>query len=99
MTNSGMSTYKIYIDKKVKKDLKKISREQVIRIIDAISQRLTTKPHIYAKPLYGSLNGFKSLRVGNYRVIFGINKKRVEIWAISHRATVYKQAYDRLFNQ
>jgi mRNA interferase RelE/StbE len=61
------------------------------KIHRAILERLTTKPDLYGKPLRRSLKGYRKLRVGDYRVIFRIEKNIVKIFIIQHRSRVYDQ--------
>jgi hypothetical protein len=42
-----------------------------------------------------SLKGLRSLRVGDYRVVFRIQKNEVFIVLIAHRSFVYKEADKR----
>lgn len=65
-----------------KKDLRTIKR--------AIEEKLTTRPEVFGKPLRFSLRGHRSLRVGDYRVIFRIDETTVKILVIAHRSVVYK---------
>lgn len=59
------------------------------RIKKAIEQKLVTSPEIFGKPLRRSLQGYRKLRVGDYRIIFRIKKKKVKIFIIQHRSVVY----------
>jgi mRNA interferase RelE/StbE len=74
------------------KDLVRFPKADLRLIKERIEQKLTTEPHIYAKPLQRSLRGYWSLRVGDYRVIFRIHKSGVLIFIIAHRSVVYETA-------
>jgi mRNA interferase RelE/StbE len=63
---------------------------------DAIRSKLTTNPEIYGKPLRQSLQGCRRLRVGDYRAVFKIEKRVVQVIAIIHRSTKYKGVEKRL---
>lgn len=65
------------------------------KIKHAIAAKLSTQPQLYGKPLRRTLKGYRKLRVGNYRVIFRIDKKTVKIFAIQHRSVVYNEATKR----
>jgi len=84
--------YRVKIDKKVLKDLKKIDKTWQIKIINKIEETLTTDPYS-GKKLIGDLSNFYRIRVGNYRVIYEIIEDIVvvEVVKISHRKDVYKQ--------
>jgi mRNA interferase RelE/StbE len=78
-----------YIDKVIKNDIPKISDSYKDRIKQAIETKLMTEPNLYGKPLRKSLKGYFKLRVGNYRIIFRIENKKVKIFVIAHRRIVY----------
>ena len=65
-------------------------------IRDAVRAKLTTKPELYGKPLRQSLKGHRSLRVGDYRVVYRIERKVVRIIAIFHRSDKYKGIEKRI---
>lgn len=67
---------------------------QTIR--DAIREKLTKRPEVYGKPLRYDLKGCRTLRVGDYRVVFQIQQKIVHIVGIIHRRTEYKGIEQRL---
>ena len=84
-------TYEIiYVDKAVKDDIPKISGLYKDRVKKAIETKLITEPDLFGKPLRRSLRGYLKLRVGDYRIIFRIENKKVKIFAIAHRKEVYK---------
>lgn len=60
------------------------------RVIERIED-LSKNPFL-GKPLKGELKGLWSLRIGEYRVIYTIDKsnKEVRIYVIGHRKKVYK---------
>lgn len=66
------------------------------RISAAIIEKLTTHPHVFGKPLQVSLRNYRSLRVGDYRIIFVIDKKTIAIDMIAHRSIVYDAIIRRL---
>jgi len=73
----------------VTEDIPKLSAEIKSRIKESIENKLTTHPELYGKPLRRSLNGYRKLRVGDYRVIFCIEGSVVKIFVIKHRSVVY----------
>ena len=83
--------YKIeYHELVVKEDISSLSEEWKIRIKESIENKPTTHPEIYGKPLRYSLRGYRKLRVGDYRIVFRVQKNIVKIFAIKHREDVYK---------
>ena len=61
-------------------DIPKLSTEWKEKIQRAIEQRLSIHPDLYGKPLRRSLKGYWKLRVGDYRVIFKIDKNAVRVF-------------------
>ena len=86
----------LYADEVVKKDIPKISSFYKKRIKQDIEIKLTKEPSLYGKPLRRSLKGYFKLRVGDYRVVFCIEGKRVKIFVIAHRSVVYEIANKRI---
>ena len=85
----------IYHEDVIKKDIAKLSSLWKKKIQSAIEEKLTTKPEIFGKPLRKSLKGYRRLRVGDYRVIFRIQKKKIFVLLIEHRSIVYKSIESR----
>ncbi len=79
-----------------RKELKRIPKADLRMIRDAIDEKLTTAPEVFGKPLRFSLKGHRSLRVGEYRVIFRIDAAIVRILLIAHRSVVYTEATQRV---
>lgn len=89
--------FSVRYDKRVRDDIALLSAATRRHIKDAIEEKLTTKPELFGKPLRYSLLGFRSLRVGDYRVIYIIeNNKEVFIVLIAHRRDVYKRVVKRV---
>lgn len=65
-------------------------------INNAVQAKLTTEPALFGKPLRQALVGHRVLRVGDYRVVYRIDKKLVKIIAIVHRSTKYKGVKRRI---
>ena len=84
-----------YHKKVVHEDIKKLSKVTRRQIKSRIEDRLTSSPHIYSKSLRGSLKGNRSLRVGQYRVIFQIKNREIRTFAIMHRSIVYDRVIKR----
>lgn len=74
------------------KELDRFPKTNLRMIKKAIEEKLTTHPEVFGKPLRKSLSGFRSLRVGDYRVIFRIEGTTVRIYIIAHRSVVYTRA-------
>ena len=72
-----------------KEDLPKIPRNIQKRIRKAIEERLLIDPDKYGEPLKRGLYGYRKLRVGDYRVIYKVDKEKIAIFKIGHRKEVY----------
>jgi len=86
----------IYHKLVVKEDITRLSAKDKERISGAIEDKLVVSPEVFGKPLRRELKGYRKLRVGDYRVIFRIEKKTIKIFHIGHRAVAYKQARNRI---
>lgn len=71
-------------------DIPNLSQEWKSIIKNTIEKKLTTNPEVFGKPLRHSLKGYRKLRVGDYRVVFRIEKNIVKVFVIQHRSVVYK---------
>ncbi|OGL96939.1 addiction module antitoxin RelB [Candidatus Uhrbacteria bacterium RIFOXYB2_FULL_45_11] len=80
----------------LKEDIAKLSASNKKQIKRAIEEKLVTHPELYGKPLRQSLKGYRKLRVGDYRVIFRIEKQTIKILMIEHRSQVYQSVYMRI---
>ena len=79
-----------YHEAVVGEDIPKLSREWKNTIRKAIEEKLTSNPEIFGKPLRQSLKGYRKLRVGDYRIVFHIQKNIIKVFAIQHRSVIYK---------
>lgn len=86
----------VYQEKVLAEDIKKISDDWKERIAETIKIKLSAAPAMFGKPLRRSLKGYRKLRVGDYRVIYRIEKTTVKIFMIGHRSTVYEFVLKRL---
>lgn len=86
----------LYGDRVVAEDIPKLSKTNKDRIRKTIEKKLTEQPEVFGKPLRRSQKGYRSLRVGDYRVIFRIHRSKVKIFVIQHRSVVYKTLTKRM---
>ena len=86
----------IYHHLVIKEDTQKLSSTWKKKIQNAIEDKLTTRPEVFGKPLRRSLKGYRKLRAGDYRVIFRIEKQKVKIFVVQHRAIVYQKLNNRI---
>ena len=75
----------------VREDIPKLPKSMRERVRKAIEQKLVSNPLKFGKPLRYSLYGARSLRVGDWRVIYRIElPNTVVIAKIGHRKEVYE---------
>lgn len=91
-----MSYKLLYHPSVYKEDLPKISSDQKERIKHVIETRLLENPLLVGKPLRQSLKGHMKLRVGDWRIIYRIEKNDIVVLKIGHRKEVYRRATGRL---
>lgn len=71
-------------------DLQKIDRPIVKRILNKISWLSQHFDSITPESLSGDMSGQFKLRVGDWRVVYIIEKDEIVIKAIGHRREIYK---------
>ena len=82
--------YKIQFKESVAKDLKKISKAEIVKILTKIETDLPNKAEKLPN-LKGEFSGLKKYRIGDYRIIFCLpNETTILITRIGHRSSVYK---------
>lgn len=76
----------------VARDLKSLDESIRRRILDKIHWLLEHVEEMRHEPLTAQWEGTYRLRVGDYRVVYGIDReqKRVIIYAVGHRREIYK---------
>ena len=86
-----MASYNISWKKSTKKDLKKIPKQEVLKIINAVQALSDNPTPPGSTKLTGSTITFR-IRVGNYRVIYDIHDDeiRIEVIKVGPRGSVYK---------
>ena len=77
------------------KDLPRLSSDIKQRIRIAIEKKLQIAPQEFGSPLRRSLKGYWKLRVGDWRVIYKVGSRNVEILRIGHRREIYDQQKKR----
>ena len=86
----GEETYSIAFDPLAINELAALDVLWRGEIRSAIIAKLCTRPNIYGKPLRRTLKGCWTLRVGDYRIVYRIERKTVKILAVIHRSSDYK---------
>jgi mRNA interferase RelE/StbE len=88
-------SFNILFHPEVTGDVAALPADMKERIRNIIKNRLATKPALYGKPLRATLKGYWKLRVGDYRVVYGISGVDVIVYAILHRRHVYDLVHKR----
>jgi mRNA interferase RelE/StbE len=80
----------------VKCDLPEIPKNIQARLKKAIELRLLIDPTLSGGPLRKDLKGYRKMRVGDYRIIYRIEKNGIIILIIGHRKKVYSRVFQRI---
>lgn len=80
----------------LKEDLPRLDRQMKQRVRLAIEEKLMTHPDLFGIPLRQSLHGHRKLRVGDYRIVFRIERRIIFILAVLHRSIVYQEVGKRI---
>lgn len=82
-----------YADSVVKDDIPRLDHTAKQRIKKTIETKLIADPIRFGKPLRHSLHHLRSLRVGDYRVLYHLDHATmtVSIASIGHRRDVYDE--------
>jgi mRNA interferase RelE/StbE len=83
--------YTIRYHSEIPKDIAPFPVNIKERIRRAIEQRLLKDPIKYGEPLRRSLQGYRKLRVGDYRVIYRVDSNEIIVLKIGHRKEIYKK--------
>ena len=85
--------WKVLWEKRALEDLLPIARKDARLIVEKVENHLSKDPLKIGKPLKGQLKTFYRYRVGNYRVIYAVEKKEVTILVVrvGKRDEIYKK--------
>ena len=84
--------YELAFHPGVAKDLKDLDKDVRQRILNKIRWLLEHAEEIQHKPLTAQWKGMYRLRVGDYRVVYEVDRERgqIIIYAVGHRREIYK---------
>lgn len=91
-----MTVYKVSIDRRVERDLEGVPNHIVEKFIQSLDEferdPLRRRPKFDVKHLKGFPRNLYRLRIGDYRVLYSVDKeeKEVKITMIVHRSKAYK---------
>lgn len=83
--------YIIHYHSEIPKDIASFPNNIKSRLQKAIEQKLLRDPIKYGEPLRRSYQGYRKLRVGDYRIIYRVDSNEIIILKIGHRKEVYKK--------
>jgi len=72
-------------------DLSRLDPSVRRRILNTIESKLEIAPMHFGKPLRYTLKNLRSLRVGDYRVLYQVKRRKVFIGAVFHRSAEYEE--------
>ena len=87
-----MATYRIQWKPSALKELKKLNRRDVPKIVLAV-ENLSREPHPDNCRKYLGTNHTYRIRVGNYRVIYSVFRDilTIDVIKVGHRKDIYKR--------
>jgi mRNA interferase RelE/StbE len=85
-------TWQVFWTSPASRDLGRLPPRIAGVILTYVDERLAENPHRLSKPLQGTLEGLRSARSGDYRVLFRMDEdeERLYIRRIDHRAHAYR---------
>lgn len=91
--------YKVtYLPVVLAEDIPRLDKTVRANVLRAIEEKLFRSPDLFGKPLRHALRNCRSLRAGDYRIVFRIEKETVIVLviAITHRGDGYERAERRV---
>ena len=79
----------------IRQDLADLPKNIRERIRHAIEERVLKDPVKFGAPLKRSLQGYRKLRVGDYRVIYRLEQETIVVLKIGHRKEVYGKRVEK----
>lgn len=92
MSGEKSATYTVEVASPARRALSRLPGRVVHAIIEFISGPLAAHPHRLRKPLRNELEGLRSARRGDYRILLRIDEEQhtIVIVDIDHRAHIYR---------
>jgi mRNA interferase RelE/StbE len=84
--------YRVEVSSSAHRGLRGLPPKVAAAIVEFITGPLADNPQRLSKPLRNELEGFRSVRRGDYRAVFRIDETRhtLVVAAINHRAHIYR---------
>lgn len=84
----------------LKEDFKRIDASHRRLIFGAIRKKLTQSPNLFGEPLRGEFSEFRKLRVEDYRIVYRLREKMLEVLVVKvgirRDFEVYRELSSRL---
>ena len=80
--------YRIDWLEEAKADVRRLDRSTAMRIFEGILHYARTGGDV--EPLHGDMSGAFRLRLGDYRVLFGLHNDAMRIFGVRHRSEAYR---------
>ena len=76
--------WKVTLHREVQNDLRELGRVEARNLLAVIDGRIVNgEPDKAGKPLHGTLAGYRRLRTGATRIVYRVEKKKIEILIIA----------------
>ena len=87
-----MKKYRVEFLSEAVSDLRKIDKIIAQRILNKIKWLSENFEDVVPEILTGDFKGMYKLRVGNWRVIYGVDKEKriIRVFMVGHRKDIYK---------
>ena len=84
-------TWQVQLAPPAVRGLDRLPPRIAVAVVEFVTVTLATNPERMSKPLQGDLDGFRSARRGDYRVLFSLDEptKVLLVVRIAHRADAY----------
>ena len=92
-------TWSIFYHPEVEEDLESVGPSSARRIMRTIDSKLSNAPLQFGAPLSGNLANFRKLRIGDYRVVYQVQERKVVVFVLAigprRDKEIYKDALKR----
>jgi mRNA interferase RelE/StbE len=76
--------WQVTFHREVQNDFRELGRVEATRIMAVINGRIANgEPDKSGKPLHGALAGYRRMRTGHTRIVYRVNKDKIEILIIA----------------
>ena len=88
--------WKVTLHREVQNDLRTLGRVEARNLVAVIEGRIVNgEPDKAGKPLHGTLAGYRRLRTGQTRIVFRVEKSKIEILIIAVGMRREDEVYDK----